>query len=313
MPNAPLCAVHGKSHLFIAFTVTLLAALLPAAATAQSDLPIIDMHLHTLWFGAGLEEPLTGFVAPDGPEQLREQTIAELDRFHIVKAVASGDQLDAYRAALGDRLLPGVVIYGPDDLTPDSLRALHRAGDLAVLAEFAPQYSGLSANDPSLEPYWSLAEELDIPVGIHMGPGPPGAAYAGYPEYRIAHGSALLLEDVLVRHPRLRVYVMHAGWPLLDDMVGLLYAHPQVHVDVGVIDWVLPAAEFHAYLRRLVDAGFGKRILFGSDNIVWPQSFERAIDRIMSASFLSEEQRRDILCENAMRFLRLPSTTCEPE
>lgn len=302
------------SDVMAGLSIVVLAVLLlfPAAARAQSDLPIIDMHLHTLWYGAGLEEPLTGFIAPETPEQLRERTIAELDRFHIVKAVASGDQLETYRAALGDRLLPGIVMYGPDDLTIDSLRALHRAGHLAVLAEFAPQYSGLSPNDPSLEPYWSLAEELDIPVGIHMGLGPPGAAYTGYPKYRIAHSSALLLEDVLVRHPELRVYVMHAGWPLLDDMVGLLYAHPQVYVDVGVIDWVLPAAEFHAYLRRLVDAGFGKRIMFGSDNIVWPQSFERAIDRIMSAPFLSEGQKRDILCENAMRFLRLPTTTCEP-
>ncbi len=85
-----------------------------------------------------------------------------------------------------------------------------------------PQYSGLAPNDPSLEPYFALAEELDVPVSIHVGLGPPGAAYAGSPTYRMAHSNPLLLEDVLVRHPKLRLYVMHAGWPMLDEMVGLL-------------------------------------------------------------------------------------------
>lgn len=40
----------------------------------------------------------------------------------------------------------------------------------------------------------------------------------------------LLLEEVLLRHPKLRIYVMHAGWPNIDRIVGLLYAHPQVYV-----------------------------------------------------------------------------------
>lgn len=76
----------------------------------------------------------------------------------------------------------------------------------------------------SAGPYWALAEELDLTVGIHMGPGPPGAAYGAMPKYRMALSSALLLEEVFVRHPRLRVYFMHAGWPMLDDMLGLLWA-----------------------------------------------------------------------------------------
>jgi uncharacterized protein len=68
-------------------------------------------------------------------------------------------------------------------------------------------------------------------------------------------GDPLLLEDVLVRHPRLRLYVMHAGWPRINEMIALMHAHPQVHVDVGVINWYLPEREFYAYFQRLVDAG----------------------------------------------------------
>ena len=88
------------------------------------------------------------------------------------------------------------------------------------------QYEGVSPADPRLESYWALAEELDLPVAIHMGPGPPGAAYLGSPKYRMSLGDPLLLEPVLARHPKLRLYVMHAGWPMIDRMIALMYELP---------------------------------------------------------------------------------------
>lgn len=62
---------------------------------------------------------------------------------------------------------------------------------------------------------------------------------------------------------------------------------------------------FLQYLEGLVDAGFGKRVMFGSDQMVWPGVIERAIDRIEGADFLSAEQKRDIVYNNAARLFRL--------
>jgi uncharacterized protein len=304
--------MHRK--LWVMFIVAMMASPGDTQPQAQGDekLPIIDMHMHAFWWGANLKEPATGFVGPESPDALRAQTIAEMNRWHIVKAVASGPNLHAFRAELGDRILPGVFIQGQPTVTPEALREMHRRGDLEVLAEFAPQYAGIAPNDERLEPYFALAEELGIPIGIHVGPGPPGAAYVGTPGYRMQLSNPLLLEEVLVRHPKLRLYVMHAGWPLLDSMIGLFYAHPQVYIDIAVIDWVVPEAEFHTYLRRLVEAGYAKRIMFGSDNMMWPQAFQVAITRIASAPYLTAEQKRDILCRNAAIFLKLTTATCSP-
>jgi uncharacterized protein len=74
-----------------------------------------------------------------------------------------------------------------------------------------------------------------------MGPGPPGAPYVMAPNYRMRLSSLLLLEDVLVRHPKLRVWTMHAGWPLADDAIAALYAHPS-----SMWTWASSLTHFHA-------------------------------------------------------------------
>jgi hypothetical protein len=66
-----------------------------------------------------------------------------------------------------------------------------------------------------------------------------------------------------------------------------------------------PRPAFYRYLRGIVDAGFEDRVMFGIDSMVWPGTIEHAIAVIEEASFLSVEQKRDILYNNAARFLRL--------
>ena len=107
----------------------------------------------------------------------------------------------------------------------------------------------------------------------------------------------------------LRLNLMQAGYPMLDDTLALLYAHPQVYVDGGIIVHTQPRPAFYRYLQVLVDAGFGNRIMFGSDQMIWPEAIERSVEVIEQAPFLSAEQKRDILYNNAARFLRLDAKT----
>ncbi|HVS16617.1 MAG TPA: amidohydrolase family protein [Thermoanaerobaculia bacterium] len=313
--------------------------LLPAGATAAPP-PVLDVHLHALgaadqgppplamctplgtpfpaWDGASpwpesflamLETPACDdpVWSPKTDRELMERSLAELERHNVYGVVSgSAERVATWRESAPERLIPGLVFRLEDDVpTPDELRAMHERGTLRVLGEVITQYQGIAPDDPRLEPYWELAEELDLPVGIHVGTGPPGASYLGTPGYRARLHSALTMEDVLVRHPRLRVYLMHAGYPMIDDLLTLLYAHPQVYVDVGVIVYTQPRAAFYRYLERIVEAGFGNRVLFGSDQMVWPEVIGRAIEVIREAPFLDERQKRAILYDNAARFLRL--------
>ena len=67
----------------------------------------------------------------------------------------------------------------------------------------------------------------------------------------------------------------------------------------------LQQKEFYRYLRTMVEAGYGKRIMFGSDHTVWPQIIEKVILAIDEAEFLTAEQKQDIFYNNAVRFFRL--------
>jgi predicted TIM-barrel fold metal-dependent hydrolase len=245
--------------------------------------------------------------SPETDEEVLSQTLEVMDRRNIV-GVLSGtpERVAEWMAASPDRFLPGIgfQIGGEREYSLEMLRDLYEDGGLAVFAEVSNQYVGVEPNDERMEPYWAFAEQLDIPVGIHIGNGPPGVIYLGSPNYRARMHSPLTLEEVLVRHPRLRIYIMHAGYPMLDDLLALMYAHPQVHVEVGVIVHTQPRPAFYRFLRGITDAGYGNRVMFGSDQMVWPGTIERGIQVIESAPFLSDVEKRDILYNNAAKFLR---------
>jgi len=245
--------------------------------------------------------------SPETDAEVRAQTLTAMNQRNIF-GVLSGtpERIAEWMDAAPGRFYPGLGFrLTPNAPSPEALRRLHQDGRLEVLAEVTNQYLGIAPDDERMEPYWDLAEELDIPVGIHVGNGPPGVVYLGAGGYRARLHSALTMEEVLVRHPRLRVYLMHAGYPMIDDLLALMYVHPQVYVGTGVIVYTQPRAAFYRYLKRIVEAGYGKRVMFGSDQMVWPGTIERSIRVIEEAPFLSDEQKRDILYNNAVRFLRL--------
>ena len=291
---------------------------LPGQSRTPRRQPIIDMHMHVYaederW-KLRIPNPVSNqpMTATDEPAHMKA-TVAQMDRYNVVKALISGNETDydaqlRWKEKAPERFIVGYGFDDPAKADLEFIRKEAQTGRLHGIGEIGPQYFGIAPNDPVLEPIYALAEELDLPLAIHIGPGPPGAAYVGSPKYRMALSDPLLLEEVLVRHPKLRLYVMHAGWPMIDRMIGLLYAHPQVYLDVGVINWTQPRKEFHAYLRRLVEAGYGKRIMFGSDQMVWPEAIGMAVEAIESADFLTREQKADIFYNNAARFLRLPGS-----
>lgn len=307
------------------------------AQQVQKPLPIIDMHLHAYPADANgpppipLCIPVTQYLPPydlgrdnlmsliknppcSNPiwspmtdEEVMQGTIEVMERRNIIGVLsATPDRLETWMAAPPDRFIPSLQLNVARDwaVSPDSTRLLIKAGRVMLLGEVSNQYAGIEPNDERMEPYWALAEELDIPVTYHMGEGPPYVSLIS-PDYRASLSNPYLLEEVLSRHPKLRISVMHYGSPHVDEMIAMLWIYPQLYVDIGGMTWHYPREYFYAQLKKFIDAGFGKRVMFGSDQMNWPGVIEPSIATIEEAPFLSQEQKRDILYNNAARFLRL--------
>ena len=307
------------------------------AQNVESNLPpVIDVHVHAMDadfpgvapmcpntskftasdpktkeapFGWAKEE-CTPELYPSAPGQYMKDVLAEMERLNVT-AVVFGDpkSVQKWKDAAPARVIPGTSFS--NGLTPgqrlplDELRKHFTQDGFKVLGEIGLQYEGISPSDPSVDSYFALAEELDIPVAIHMGTGGSGRANISVPKFRGSMGDPLLLEGLLARHAKLRVQVMHAGYPMIDNMLTLLQANSHVYVDVAGLIWSYPIKEVNRYIQRLVDAGFEDRVMFGTDQMIWPKLMAYSISIIQNADYLTPQQKRDILYNNAARFLRL--------
>ena len=299
----------------------------------KKHLPIIDVHVHAMkvnasfaqdmspWFlsdmpGSDPGLPMPRFLSADGAivlhaaktdKEFQDELMKTMKRLNMT-IVVSGDP-DIIRnwkkAGDPDRIIPSIGFSSADEISVKAFEDSLSSGFYKVVGEVGLQYRGLSPSDPSVDKYFEVAERLNIPVAIHMGTGGNGMANLTSPKYRASLGNPFLLEDLLARHPKLKVWVMHAGYPMIDEMIALMGANAYVYVDLAGMIWSYPLEEIHMYLKRLVQAGFGKRIMYGTDLMIWPKLIETSIGVIENANYLSFEQKRDILFNNAVRFFRL--------
>ncbi|MCH7987322.1 MAG: amidohydrolase family protein [Acidobacteria bacterium] len=303
----------SKLWLLIVSVLAAVATLTTPAAgqeTARYDGPIIDMHMHAYTVRKDAEDLFTSPCkrAPaltKTEEDVRRLTLEVMDRHNIVLGFLSQCPLDTvyhWVEAAPDRFIASPQIWDPGLIDLDGLRKEYEAGRLGGLGELGAQYVGMAADDPKLEPFFALAEEFDVPVLIHShGTGAPAE------RFRIAIGRPTRIEEVLVRHPTLRIYIEGSGFPFLEETIALMYHYPNVYGDLSASRY--PRKIFHWYLHRLMDAGLGKRLMFGSDRSKFPKLIGEAIEAIESAPFLTEEEKRDIFYNNAARFLRLSKET----
>ena len=291
----------------------LFLSLLSTSLFGQQSPPIIDMHLHADLPPHGVNEGDPSLCRPEpckgvghataNYEETLKKTLEIMDRYNIVKAHLSGLDpkiIAKWVEAAPDRFIAAPFILEPGQPKVGDLRPKYEDGFYTGMGEIATQLNGVAPNDPKLEPYFALAEEYDLPTLIHT------AGIGPYlPSFRSAAGNPLLLEDVLVRHPKLRLFVENSGYPYLNEMIAMMYQYPQLYSDVSTITWVIPQTAFYDYLKALIRAGLGKRVMFGSDQMRWPDMIEKGIKSIEEADFLTEEQKRDILYNNAARFLKI--------
>jgi len=286
-------------------TTTLLATLMLLCTTLSAQ--VIDVHMHSyteknFWVGTARN----GFASSETALKTMEETIQQMNKNNIQYAVVCGslESLEKYTKA-DKRFIPGYQDY-EDKLIPiHQFEALIKSGKIKVFGEVMAVYKGLTLADSSYQPYLAICEKYGIPVAYHSGGSFPDAQNLGWPKYRIKFGDPLLIEDVLVKYPKLKLYLMHAGENFYENTLRMMDGYPNLYADLGDELWLHPLTKDYAtkFLRSAKAYGLLDRVLFGSDQMVWPEAITSSINFLKSMDFLTEAEKEMILYKNAKKFL----------
>ena len=123
--------------------------------------------------------------------------------------------------------------------------------------KLGPVYQGTSPLHPQTLRVFKTAERLGLPVMIHQ-----GAIFAN--AGRLADSVPLLLDDVAIAFPNLRIVVAHMGHPWVYETAVVMRRHANVYADTSAIPsrpTVLATA-----LAAAKEYGVLPKVLFGSDS-----------------------------------------------
>lgn len=153
-----------------------------------------------------------------------------------------------------------------------------------VGAHVHPYGWGLPVNAADWYPFYAKCAELEVPVMMQVGHS------AEFMPNKT--GQPLLVDDIALYFPELKIVCCHMGWPWVEELIALAWKHPNVYV----------ATTAHApkywdpkFIRFANSRGKDK-VLFGTD---WPViNHERARRELLELG-LKPEALRKLLHDNA--------------
>lgn len=159
-----------------------------------------------------------------------------------------------------------------------------------VGAHIHPYGFGIPLNDAMYYPFFTKCTEMDIPVMIQV-----GHSAESMPSRM---GRPILLDDIALYFPELRIIAAHTGWPWVEELIALAGKHRNVFI----------ATTAHApkyWDRSLVQFinSWGKdKVLYGTDFPVL--SHKESLLQIENLD-LKEESKSKLLRENALKIFKL--------
>ncbi|EGG47254.1 MULTISPECIES: 4-hydroxyphenyl-beta-ketoacyl-CoA hydrolase [Streptomyces] len=164
--------------------------------------------------------------------------------------------------------------------------------------KFHPSIQAFSPDDRMAYPLYEAIEELGVPALFHTGQTGIGAGVPGGGGIRLKYANPMLVDDVAVDFPELRIILAHPSFPWQDEALAVATHKPYVYIDLS--GW--SPKYFPPQLVRYANSLLKDKVLFGSDYPVitpdrWLADFEK-LD-------IKPEVRPRILKDNAARLLGL--------
>lgn len=237
-------------------------------------------------------------------DELIEKTMLQLDKNRIRWAVVSGDDdvIDTWVKRYPNRLIPA---YLPDIRNPNFKELDHQAEanrlakriaskEIRVMGELSLAYEKIPLNDRTLWPYYRVAEGR-IPVFFHTGPGPRG----NHTELT----KPSMLREIADAFPNLVIVACHVG-DGSPEFFQLLKRHPNIYSDITVANWGSPE-DCAMVLKMFKSADLLDRVLYGSDQMIFPELISRSAMNVAKAG-LTPDELEAVFWKNAARIIELP-------
>lgn len=155
--------------------------------------------------------------------------------------------------------------------------------------------------DPGSSLAWPLYEVINhyrLPAIFHTGHSGLGTGMPGGGGIRLRYGQPMLVDEVAVAFPEMKIILAHPGWPWTDESLSMALHKPNVFIDLS--GW--SPKYFPPQIVRYANGQLGQKFLFGSDFPLIPPG--RWIEAFDQAGF-KPELRDPILKGNAARVLGL--------
>lgn len=271
---------------------------------------IIDFHVHTAYYrkrtqdylellrqgwGERMDWMLQTYSDPQAFVGLMDEVgvdyaviLAELAP--ITSGIAANEDVAQF-CADSPRLIPFASIDPNTSQRPvDELEELVKNQGFKGLKLY-PTYQHFYPNEVKIYPLYAKAQELDIPVLMHIG----SSIFTGS---RLKYGDPIYIDDVAVDFPKLKVLQAHSGRPFwYEKAFALSRIHENVYMEVSG----LPPQKLLTYFPKLEH--LAHKVVYGSD---WPSvpKFKENIIALQGLN-ISSEAKQMILGENAARLLKL--------
>jgi len=153
---------------------------------------------------------------------------------------------------------------------------------------FHPMTFGLAPNDRRCYPLYAKCAELGIPVGLQVGhSAEPLPSNVGRP---------MLVDDVAIDFPDLKINLSHTGWPWTGEFISMLWRHPNVYGDISAY---FPKS-LDPELVRAMDRQIRHKVMIGSNGL----DLKRCVEELNELP-LRDASKERILRQNAVEFLGL--------
>ena len=269
---------------------------------------VIDAHVHlfpdklltSIWqwfekFGWPIRYRLG---SPQAIEFLLSRGVNRIVGLHYSHRPGIARELNAYMAKLCQRfpqLTAMATVYPGEEKARQILAEAFDMGLSGVKLHCHVQCFDMLG--PAMHEIYTLCQESDKPLIMHVGREPKSPAYPCDP-YALC--SAGKLEQVIKTYPGLRVCVPHLGADEFDAYRGLLDNYDNLWLDttMTLADY-LPFDNVPDLVTMRAD-----RLIFGSDFPNLPYAWDRELQRIAHLN-LAPEMLTKLLSQNAVKFYKI--------